>query len=197
MVCMHLVACHTKLAGSINTTMLGPHQSSSCTCTQPNVMGHGQHNWNQWKPLLLEACQSGEKTRRSFLGEEANWPIHHKELMATVLVLEIFCPKFQNHWIEVESNNTTVVAGVDLQGSPSGWRVVAGLETTTHHCKELVRLAHTKSTQCCYEHWWQEFTSFTGKVGARHCQPVRRQWGVSSPNWTSMAEAVACVWWWQ
>jgi hypothetical protein len=54
--------------------------------------------------------ESREKARGSFLSKETDWPIHHKELMAAVLAIEIFCPKFRNRWIEIESDNTTAVA---------------------------------------------------------------------------------------
>ncbi len=45
--------------------------------------------------------ESSEKVRGSFVGWEAEWPIHHKELQAIVLAIETFCPKLCNWWIEV------------------------------------------------------------------------------------------------
>jgi hypothetical protein len=46
--------------------------------------------WGAWVPEM------GEKARGSFVGVEASWPIHCKELLVAVLALKIFCPKFPN-----------------------------------------------------------------------------------------------------
>ncbi len=66
-----------------------------------NASGYG---WGMWVP------ESGKKARGSFIGHEAKWPIHCKELQAVVLAIETFCPRFCNWWIEVASNNTMAMA---------------------------------------------------------------------------------------
>jgi hypothetical protein len=152
----HLQLCHTKrqlvqLAGSINAISKVAPILQLYLQSAYQVMGCGQRDWNQRKPLTVEAWQdlewiatnvqlvngaplwqlsrvmtiktdasgyswgawvpeSSEKARGSFVGWEAEWPIHCKELQAVVLAIETFCPKFCNQWIKVASNNTTAVA---------------------------------------------------------------------------------------
>jgi hypothetical protein len=191
MVSTHLLVCHTKwelaqLAGSINTIAQAVPILQLYLHSTYHIMGHRQCDWNQWKPLSLEAHQdlgwircnlwqvnstpvwhlsrvlriqtdvsshswgvwvpeSGEKARGSFLGEETDWPIHCKELMAAVLAIEIFCPKFQNQWIEIESNNTTAVAYLCDRG---------GSDTVLMQMVKRVWMALQASGCAIYTAWW-------------------------------------------
>ncbi len=60
----------------------------------------GSFTKGEWEPTQW-VLESSEKVRGSFVGWEAEWPIHHKELQAIVLAIETFCPKLCNWWIEV------------------------------------------------------------------------------------------------
>lgn len=68
------------------------------------------YSWGAWVP------ESGKKVRGSFVGWEAEWPIHCKELQAIMLAIETFCPRFCNWWIKVTSNNTMAVAYLHNRG---------------------------------------------------------------------------------
>jgi hypothetical protein len=138
MVQEHLQWCHTKrqlaqLAGLINAISKAAPILQLYLRSTYWVMGCEWCDWNQCKPLTVEAWQdlkwiatnvqlvngaplwwllwvmtiktnasgygwgawvleSGEKVRGSFVGQEAEWPIHCKELQAVMLAIETFCP---------------------------------------------------------------------------------------------------------